>query len=60
MRLFAAGYSACLENALRRVGDQQKENVRDAWVTTVVGIGRDGNGFGLEVELIAALSATLR
>ena len=53
--LFAAGYSACFENALRRVGGQQKKNVRDASVTAVVGIGRDGNGFGLEVELIGTL-----
>ena len=59
-QLFAAGYSACFESALRRVSGQQEKNVRDASVTAVVGIGRDGNGFGLEVELIAALSATLR
>ena len=59
-QIFAAGYFACFENALRRVGGRQKKNVRDASVTAVVGIGRDGNGFGLEVELIAALSATLR
>jgi osmotically inducible protein OsmC len=54
-QLFAAGYSACFENALRRVGGQQKKNVRDASVTANVGIGRDGNGFGLEVELIGTL-----
>jgi Ohr subfamily peroxiredoxin len=53
-QLFAAGYSACFENALRRVGGQQK-NVRDASVTANVGIGRDDNGFGLEVELIGTL-----
>jgi lipoyl-dependent peroxiredoxin len=54
-QLFAAGYSACFENALRRVGGQQKKNVRDASVTANVGIGRDGNGFGLEVELLGTL-----
>jgi Ohr subfamily peroxiredoxin len=54
-QLFAAGYSACFENALRRVGGQQKKNVRDASVTANVGIGRDDNGFGLEVELIGTL-----
>jgi len=54
-QLFVAGYSACFENALRRVGGQQKKNVRDASVTAVVGIGRDGNGFGLEVELIGTI-----
>ena len=54
-QLFAAGYSACFENALRRVGGQHKKNVRDASVTANVGIGRDDNGFGLEVELIGTL-----
>jgi Ohr subfamily peroxiredoxin len=54
-QLFAAGYSACFENALRRVGGRQKKNVRDASVTANVGIGRDGNGFGLEVELIGTI-----
>jgi len=54
-QLFAAGYSTCFENALRRVGGQQKKNVRDASVSAVVGIGRDGNGFGLEVELIGTI-----
>ena len=54
-QLFAAGYSACFENALRRVGGQQKKNVRDASVTANVGIGRDDNGFGLAVELIGTL-----
>jgi Ohr subfamily peroxiredoxin len=54
-QLFAAGYSACFENALRRVGGRQKKNVRDASVTAKVGIGRDGNGFGLKVELIGTL-----
>ena len=37
------------------VGGQQRKNVRDASVTAVVGIGRDGNGFGLEVELIGTI-----
>jgi Ohr subfamily peroxiredoxin len=54
-QLFAAGYSACFENALRRVGGQQKKNVRDPSITANVGIGRDGNDFGLEVELIGTL-----
>ena len=59
-QIFGAGYFACCERAQTRVGGRQKRNVRDASVTAVVGIGRDGNGFDLEVELIAALSATLR
>ncbi len=55
-QLFAAGYSACFENALRRVARRQKKRVGDdASVTPNVGIGRDGNGFGLEVELVGSL-----
>ena len=55
-QLFAAGYSACFENALRRVARRQKKRVSDdASVTADVGIGRDGNGFGLEVELVGSL-----
>ncbi len=52
-QLFAAGYSACFENALRRVARRQKKNLsEDTSITANVGIGRDGNGFGLEVELV--------
>ncbi len=55
-QLFAAGYSACFENALRRVARRQKKRVGDdASVTANVGIGRDRNGFGLEVELVGHL-----
>ena len=55
-QLFAAGYAACFENALRRVAGQQKKDVTDASVTARVGIGRHPEGgFGLEAELIADL-----
>jgi Ohr subfamily peroxiredoxin len=55
-QLFAAGYSACFENALRRVADRQKKNLgEDTSITANVGIGRDGNGFGLKVELVGHL-----
>ncbi len=59
-QLFAAGYSACFENALRRVGGQHKKDVRDASVTANVGIGRDGNGFGLKVGLVGHLPGLQR
>lgn len=51
-QLFAAGYSACFENALRRVARLQKAPLQDASITAQVSIGRtdDGN-FGLSVEL---------
>ncbi len=55
-QLFAAGYAACFENALRRVAGQQKKNLsEDTSITANVGIGRDGNGFGLKVELVGHL-----
>jgi Ohr subfamily peroxiredoxin len=55
-QLFAAGYSACFENALRRVAGRQKKNLsEDTSITANVGIGRDGNGFGLKVELVGHL-----
>lgn len=55
-QLFAAGYSACFENALRRVAGRQKKHLdEDTSITANVGIGRDGNGFGLKVELVGHL-----
>ncbi len=51
-QLFAAGYSACFESALRLVARQQDKDVGDASVTANVSIGKtDDGGFGLEVEL---------
>ena len=55
-QIFAAGYFACFENALRRVAGRQKKNLgAGTSVTANVGIGRDGNGFGLKVELVGHL-----
>ncbi len=55
-QLFAAGYAACFENALRRVAGQQKKNVSGACITARVHLGHppDG-GFALETELIGRL-----
>ena len=51
-QLFAAGYAACFENAVRHVGRRRKIRVGEASVTARVGIGRnDDGGFGLSVEL---------
>lgn len=55
-QLFAAGYAACFHNALRRVAREGGVSLDSA--TTVdakVGIGRDSNGFGLTVALVATL-----
>ena len=57
-QLFAAGYSACFENALRRIADRQNKDLGgDASITANVDIGKaeHGGGFGLGVELIGHL-----
>jgi osmotically inducible protein OsmC len=55
-QLFAAGYAACFENALRHVARQRKLSLGQTSVTARVGIGPNGsNGFGLTVELHARL-----
>lgn len=51
-QLFAAGYAACFENAVRHVGRRRKVRTGEASVTARVGIGPNGEGgFGLSVEL---------
>ncbi|MEU3983682.1 organic hydroperoxide resistance protein [Streptomyces sp. NPDC026672] len=50
-QLFAAGYAACFGGALGLIGRQAKVDVSDAAVTAEVGIGRQGEGFGLKVTL---------
>ena len=55
-QLFATGYAACFENALRRVARQQKKDVTDSSVTARVHIGRHPEGgFGLAAELTGHL-----
>jgi lipoyl-dependent peroxiredoxin len=51
-QLFAAGYAACFESALRLVAGKAGKNVKDASITASASIGKtpDG-GFGLAVEL---------
>ncbi|WP_432164761.1 organic hydroperoxide resistance protein [Streptomyces sp. bgisy031] len=50
-QLFAAGYSACFASALGLVGRAAKVDISDAAVTAEVGIGKQGEGFGLAVTL---------
>jgi Ohr subfamily peroxiredoxin len=51
-QLFAAGYSACFLNALRRVAKREQADVDGAEVTADVGIGPGGEGsFALAVTL---------
>ena len=51
-QLFAAGFSACFESALRLVARMQRKPLKDATITAKVTLGKtDDGGFGLAVEL---------
>ena len=51
-QLFAAGFSACFESALRLVARMQRKPLKDATITARVTIGKtDDGGFGLAAEL---------
>ncbi|WP_105975846.1 organic hydroperoxide resistance protein [Streptomyces geranii] len=58
-QLFAAGYAACFGSALGLVGRAAKVDVSDAAVTAEVGIGKQGEGFGLKVALRVELPDTV-
>jgi len=60
-QLFAAGYAACFESALRLVARTQKAPLQDASITAHVTIGKpDDGGFSLAVELHGNLSGVER
>ncbi|MBB3227222.1 Ohr subfamily peroxiredoxin [Luteibacter sp. Sphag1AF] len=55
-QLFAAGYAACFEGAVRFVAGQKKVKLEDPSVHAKVGIGpREPTGFGIQVELDVSL-----
>ena len=55
-QLFAAGYAACFDSALRFVARSQGVAVTESAVTAQVGIGPNATGgFGLEVSLTVSL-----
>ena len=54
-QLFAAGYAACFHSALQAVARRDKLRLTDSTVTAEVGIGKEGEGFGLVVELVVSL-----
>jgi Ohr subfamily peroxiredoxin len=53
-QLFAAGYAACFHSALKRVAGQQAVDVTGSSITAQVGLGVDGEAFGLAVTLVGA------
>lgn len=55
-QLFAAGYAACFESAVRFVAREQKVALSQTAVTAKVGVGpRAAGGFGLTVALSVSL-----
>ena len=51
-QLFAAGYSACFHSALRLVARRAGVDPGESSVTAQVGIGPDGDAFGLVATLV--------
>ena len=54
-QLFAAGYAACFHSALRGLARQARADVSDSTVTAQVGVGTEGDMYGLVVTLIIAI-----
>ena len=54
-QLFAAGYSACFHSALRIVARRAHVDPGGSSVTAEVGIGPDGEAYGLVVTLVISI-----
>ena len=54
-QLFAVGYGACFRSALDLAGKELEVDTTDAVVNAEVGIGKEGESFGLSVELIVEI-----
>jgi osmotically inducible protein OsmC len=55
-QMFAAGYAACFQSALRHVASDKKKTITDSSITATVGVGpREGGGFGLKVDMDVSL-----
>ena len=54
-QLFAAGYAACFHSALQGVARREKVSARDSSVAAEVGIFKEGEVYGLTVELVVSL-----
>jgi Ohr subfamily peroxiredoxin len=59
-QLFAAGYSACFHSALRVVARRARLDPGESTVSAEVGIGPEGDAFGLAVTLIISISGLER
>jgi osmotically inducible protein OsmC len=54
-QLFAAGYAACFHSALRIVARRARLDTGESTVSAEVGIGPEGEAFGLVVTLIISI-----
>jgi Ohr subfamily peroxiredoxin len=54
-QLFAAGYAACFHSALKVVAGRSGASTEGSTVAAAVGIGQQGQGFGLTVALEVTL-----
>ena len=60
-QLFAAGYAACFQSALRAVAAQKGMKITDSSITARVGVGpRDAGGFGINVAMDVKLAGVSR
>jgi Ohr subfamily peroxiredoxin len=51
-QLFAVGYAACFQSAIRHVARRQNKAITDSSVTATVGLGpREAGGFQLAVDM---------
>ncbi|WP_424213910.1 organic hydroperoxide resistance protein [Streptomyces sp. BI20] len=54
-QLFAAGYSACFQGALGVVARNENADITGSTVTAEVGIGKNDDGFGIIVKIVASI-----
>ncbi len=59
-QLFAAGYAACFHSALKIVAKKAGVSTDGSTVTASVGIGPDGDAYGLQVTLAVELPSAGR
>lgn len=51
-QLFAVGYGACFQSALGLAGKEMDVDTSNSVVNTEVGIGKEGESFGLSVKIM--------
>ena len=57
-QLFAAGYAGCFHQAVKMAAGEKKADAEGSTVEAKVGIGPDGDSFGLQVWLTTTIPGT--